>query len=102
MAAVAVYNIPHARSVCLVMDGLFLTAQRHPRYSEVQYVLDIAEKSGKIFFNATAVPFTSLLSPEAAATVSLEAAVPIKFCTASRTTYFSLLSNIYESELSHM
>lgn len=86
----------------IVLDGAFLTAARIPRYREVRELLDEAQESGKIFFSKTRAPFTSGLKANEAASV-LSNLGPLKhFTAASRAEYFSLLSNLTETELAKL
>lgn len=86
-------------ALTVVVDGPFLTAVRIPRYLEVKKMMDEAEASDKVFFSRERAPFTSSLSPEAAA-AELAKAGPVEALTsASRTRFFSLLSNVTESAL---
>jgi len=87
-------NIP----IEIVLDGLFLTAARRPRYLEVRTMLDEAEKSGKAYFALDRVPFTSSLSPEDAAK-TMKSLGPVSPLTPdSRRRYFSLLSGVTEKD----
>lgn len=91
LAAFVEYEIPKIDSVVVIFDGLFLTAARYPRYDEVRELLDLAQKSDKVFFSETRAPFTSSLSAEDAAK-TLQSLLPIKRLTPeTRADYFSLL-----------
>lgn len=97
LAALVEFQIPHAGPVYVVMDGLFLTAARQPRYSEVCSLLDAAEKSPKAFFSGVRAPFTSALSPLDAAEKLLSVVPVVAFTPSSRERFFALLSNLPES-----
>lgn len=98
VAALAKYSIPRIDNLYVVFDGLFLTAARRPRYLEVRQLLDVAEKSNKVTFATTSVPFTSELSPSAAAEILLSHQPTVQLSPASRSKYFSLLCSIPEAQ----
>jgi hypothetical protein len=86
----------------IVLDGAFLTAARVPRYREVRELLDEAQENKKVFFSKERAPFTSRLPATEAATV-LSKLGPVKPLTAaSRAEYFSMLSNLSETEIAKL
>lgn len=98
VSAVVEYEIPKIEKVAVVFDGLFLTAARHPRYSEILHLLDVAEQSNLAFFSEMRAPFTSSLSAEDAVR-TLQSLAPVKPLTPNtRADYFSLLSNLSEAK----
>lgn len=92
MAALVEVEVPHFGKQYIVLDGLFLTARRYPRYLEVEAVLNAAEVSGNCFFAKTAAPFTARLSPTDAAERLLKITDLFRLDKSSRHEYFSLLS----------
>lgn len=100
LAAMAEYKLPGvSEPLYVVFDGLFLTAARIPRYLEVRDLLDVAIASGKVFFDKVRAPFTSSLTPDAAAEC-LGNLGPVSALTGeTRASYFRLLSNVSESDL---
>jgi len=103
VAALAQFQVPGVTSLNIVFDGLFLTAQRLPRYSEVRALLDAAVASGKVYFATERAPFTSVLPAEAAAHTLLEiAGEPVLLTEDTRPTYFALLANMTEAAYQHL
>lgn len=99
VAALAEIRVTGAKPVHVVFDGLFLTAQRKPRYDEVKVLLDTAVKSGKAFVATERAPFTSSLSPDDAAQALLNiAATAVPLTEVTRPSYFALLVNLSEAE----
>lgn len=82
----------------VVFDGLFLTAARPPRYGEVRQLLDTAIATGKAFYGAEPVSFTSGLLAEEAAITLISSGELRPLNSASRAHYFSLLSASGEDE----
>lgn len=81
----------------VIFDGLFLTAQRYPRYKEVKEVLDAAVISDKAYFINIPVPFTSTWGPVGAVDQLLP--LPRQELTPdSRKNFFKLLCNISEEK----
>lgn len=81
----------------VIFDGLFLTAQRYPRYKEVKEVLDVAMTSDKTYFIEVPVPFTSSWGPVGA----IDQLLPLprqKLTQDSRRNFFSLLCNLTEQQ----
>lgn len=96
MGALALVEL-HNFKVYVIFDGLFLTAQRYPRYKEVKAVLDTAIASNKTYFINEAVPFTSSWNPMNA--VSQLIPYPKEQLTSeTRSKYYSLLSHYSEKE----
>lgn len=81
----------------VVFDGLFLTAARAPRYSEVRELLDAAVATGKAFFGGDPVPFTSSSPAEEAVATLLSSGELLPLDAATRPRYFALLSSVPES-----
>lgn len=80
----------------VIFDGLFLTAQRRPRYLEVEQVLNESILSSKVSFITSSVPFTRHLNTIEA--VEEFISLPVKQLTdISRSEFFSLLSNYPEN-----
>lgn len=99
LGAIVKLKLPALRETYVLFDGLFLTAQRKPRYNEVKSVLDEALITNKTSFIQLAVPFTSQLDPTEA--VKLLSNFPRqKLTTESRPSFFDLLSNLSEAEYS--
>ncbi|MCK9985383.1 MAG: hypothetical protein AzoDbin1_01855 [Azoarcus sp.] len=99
VAALAEIRVTGAKPVHVVFDGLFLTAQRKPRYDEVKALLDAAVASGKAFVATERAPFTSSLSPDDAAQALLNvAATVVPLTEVTRPSYFALLANLSEAE----
>lgn len=98
VAAVAKYSIPKVSEIYVVFDGLFLTAARCPRYYEVRELLDVAEKSSKVFFSAQPVPFTSSKNPETAAQIMIDMNPIVQLSPSTRAQYFALLCLISEDK----
>ncbi|ALJ88928.1 TPA: HicB family protein [Acinetobacter baumannii] len=97
LGAIVKLNLPALRDTYIIFDGLFLTAQRKPRYNEVKEVLDTAVLTNKTSFIRHAVPFTSQLDPAEA--ISLLGEFPRnKLTEDSRPEFFNLLSNISEAQ----
>ncbi|MDM1021864.1 type II toxin-antitoxin system HicB family antitoxin [Acinetobacter sp. VNK23] len=97
MGAIVKLNLPALRDIYIIFDGLFLTAQRKPRYNEIKEVLDTAVLTNKTSFIRHAVPFTSQLDSVEA--VKLLGEFPQnKLTQDSRSEFFNLLSNISEAE----
>jgi len=83
----------HTNGDVTVYDGLFLTAARDNRYSEVAGVLDAAlmPSSCKVYFGSKPLDFTSGMQPDAAAELMLhQPQLPLD--SNSRAQYFKLLS----------
>lgn len=99
VAALAIYKLAGEHEVHIVHDGLFLTAARLPRYYEVRQLLDAAENNQKVVFCFQRAPFTSAMSPVEAAAALLELQLVNELTTATRSSYFSMLSNVTEIEL---
>ncbi|HCU74632.1 hypothetical protein IIQ44_20260 [Acinetobacter oleivorans] len=81
----------------VIFDGLFLTAQRYPRYREVQEILDAAVSSDKAYFINISVPFTASWGPVGA----VDQLLPLpreKLTSDSRKNFFKLLCNISEEK----
>ncbi|NMG28433.1 hypothetical protein [Aromatoleum evansii] len=99
VAALAEIRVTGAKPVHVVFDGLFLTAQRKPRYDEVKSLLDAAVASGKAFVATERAPFTSSLPPNEAAQALLNvAATAVPLNESSRRSYFGQLANLSETE----
>jgi hypothetical protein len=98
VAALVEFNLPHGEQIQIVMDGLFLTAQRHPRYSEVKSVLDEAEHSSTVFFAKNRAPFTASLAPGDAASKLASVSDVQPFDSSTRAEYFRLLSSLSEGD----
>ena len=82
----------------VIFDGLFLTAQRRPRYLEVEQVLNESILSSKVNFITSSAPFTRHLNTIGA--VEELISLPVKQLTdISRPEFFSLLSNYPEKEM---
>ena len=71
----------------------FLMATRAPRTGEVKQVTDEAVKSGKAYFSRERAPFTSHLTPEAAAD-TLGRLETLELTTATVAEYRSMMSNV--------
>lgn len=98
MGAIVKLNLPALRDTYIIFDGLFLTAQRKPRYNEIKEVLDAAVLTNKTSFIRHAVPFTSQLDSLEA--VKLLGELPQnKLTEDSRSEFFKLLSNISEQSM---
>lgn len=98
VAALAEIRVPGITPLHVVFDGLFLTAQRKPRYDEVRALLDTAVVSNKAFFAAERAPFTSTYPPGDAAQVLLDAAgTAVQLTAATRARYFAMLGTVSES-----
>ncbi len=97
LGAVARVKFPGLGEQFILFDGLFLTAQRKPRYNEVQQVLDLAVQTKKTSFIQLSVPFTSQLLPVEA--IRLLNRFPKQVLNAqTRPIFFSLLSEITEEQ----
>lgn len=82
----------------VIFDGLFLTAQRRPRYLEVEQVLNESILSSKVSFITSSAPFTRHLNTIGAVEELIP--LPVKQLTdISRPEFFSLLSNYPEKEM---
>ncbi|MGC0293079.1 hypothetical protein ACPIMS_18545 [Acinetobacter baumannii] len=81
----------------VIFDGLFLTAQRYPRYREVKEVLDAAVTSDKAYFINIPVPFTSSWGPVGAVDQLIHLPRE-KLTSESRRNYFNLLCNLTEKQ----
>lgn len=82
----------------VIFDGLFLTAQRRPRYLEVEQVLNESILSSKVSFITSSAPFTRHLNTIEA--VEELIALPVKQLTnTSRSEFFSFLSDYPENEM---
>lgn len=101
VAALALGTIAGAK-VAVVFDGSFLTAARIPRYLEVRTLLDAAVASDKVYFASNRVPFTSSKSAADAAAAFQSLGPFVKLTAASRSQYFSLLSNLTEAQLQQL
>ena len=97
VVALAKYSIPGIAEVYVLFDGLFLTAARSPRRGEVQELMDAAQTSGKTFFAASPVPFTSSLAPVAAVESLLAQQPMVPFTHQSRKQYFAMISSVPEA-----
>lgn len=101
LAATAEYQIPHAGSVIVVLDGDLLTAARAHRAREISHVLDAAMGGGKAFVCMERAASTHKLeSSEAAAVYAQLPRLPLDGI--SRVKFFSLLSNLTELELAKL
>lgn len=98
VSALAELDLPGFKPLRLVFDGLILTAQRRSRYLEVRDLLDVAVASGKVYFSATTVPFTSTNTPDEAADVMQATGPQVLLDEQSRRQYFSMLSSVSEEE----
>lgn len=98
VAALAEIRVPGVPLLNVVFDGLFLTAQRKPRYSEVRALLDVAQDSGKAYFSEERAPFTSAFpaSDAASALVSAGRSV-VRLTRETRKSYFAMLGTVSES-----
>lgn len=99
MAVLAECKLKGFSPIHLILDGLFLTAARPPRYSEVRKLLDAAAKSQKVFFAKERAPFTSALSPDDAARELLTLDPFISLTAETRADYFALLSLFTEEQM---
>ncbi|WP_288402288.1 hypothetical protein [uncultured Acinetobacter sp.] len=94
MGAIAIVEL-EGFNVYVIFDGLFLTAQRYPRYKEVREILDIAVASNKAYFICQPVPFTSSWGPVGAVDQLIH--LPRQELSAeTRKSFFSLLCSIPE------
>lgn len=94
MGAIAIVEL-EGFNAYVIFDGLFLTAQRYPRYKEVKEVLDAAVASGKAYFITQSVPFTSSWGPVGAVDQLIH--LPRQeLTTETRKSFFGLLCNISE------
>lgn len=101
LAATAEYQIPHASSVVVVLDGDLLTAARGNRAREISGVLDAAMGSGKAFVCLERAASTHRLdSSDAAAVYAQLPRQPLD--GVSRVKFFSLLSTFTELELAKL
>lgn len=97
MGAIVKVKFPGLSEQFILFDGLFLTAQRKPRYNEVQQILDLAVETNKTSFIQLSVSFTSQLMPIEA--IKLLNKCPTQTLNAqTRSIFFSLLSNIPEAQ----
>ncbi|MDR6671256.1 hypothetical protein [Rhizobium sp. 1399] len=97
VAALVDYKVPGYGLVSIVFDGVFLTAARDNRASEVSALLDAAVNKGGVRFGERA-PFTSSLAPQTAA--GAMRALPSQELTAeTRSAYWRLVSNMPENHL---
>lgn len=97
LGAVAQIEIQNIKTY-VIFDGLFLTAQRRPRYLEVEQVLNESILSSKVSFITSSAPFTRHLNTIGA--VEELISLPVKQLTdISRPEFFSLLSNYPEKEM---
>ncbi|MBH8486000.1 type II toxin-antitoxin system HicB family antitoxin [Acinetobacter baumannii] len=97
MGAIAKVQLPGLNEIYIIFDGLFLTAQRKPRYNEVKDVLDTALETDKTSFIQLSVPFTSQLDPVEAVKILSEFPRQ-KLTKETRPTFFNLLSNLTEEQ----
>ncbi|MFC3941601.1 hypothetical protein CCU68_34360 [Pseudomonas gingeri NCPPB 3146 = LMG 5327] len=98
VAALAVYEIPNIDSIYVLFDGIFLTAARYPRYTEVRALLDVAQESGRVYFCEARAPLTRTFTSEDAV-AALKDLGPIRRLDAdSRADYFALLSGFTEQQ----
>ncbi|GAA5003207.1 hypothetical protein GCM10023206_06690 [Acinetobacter puyangensis] len=98
LGAIVKLKMPALKETYILFDGLFLTAQRKPRYNEVKNVLDTAVATNKTCFIQLPVPFTSQLDPEEA--VKLLGEFPRhKLTQDSRPQFFNLLSSLSEAQM---
>ncbi|MEG8983852.1 HicB family protein, partial [Acinetobacter baumannii] len=97
MGAIAKVQLPGLNEIYIIFDGLFLTAQRKPRYNEVKAVLDTALETDKTSFIQLSVPFTSQLDPVEAVKILSEFPRQ-KLTKETRPTFFNLLSNLTEEQ----
>ncbi|MDN8155658.1 HicB family protein, partial [Acinetobacter baumannii] len=95
--AIAKVQLPGLNEIYIIFDGLFLTAQRKPRYNEVKDVLDTALETDKTSFIQLSVPFTSQLDPVEAVKILSEFPRQ-KLTKETRPTFFNLLSNLTEEQ----
>ena len=72
MAAIAEIELPLENNLIIVFDGIFLTAQSSHRQVEIDFVLDEAIKTDKVWFSGRRSDFTGSLEAEAAADVYLK------------------------------
>lgn len=86
-------------STFVVCDGPFLTAQRKPRFTEINDVLDAAVQSGKVSVAMQRVPFTSSLSPKQAVEALWQIYDLHLLTDKTRPVFFSLLSELTEKEI---
>lgn len=101
MAAIATYKIPCVGEIIVLFDGVFLTAARWPRYTEVRAVLDEAQQSKKTKFCTKPVSFTSALDPYKAVQSLKDHGCLIDFSAKTRPQFFSMLSNLTEAQYEH-
>ena len=94
VSALAEYDIPGAGTVKIVYDGLFLTAQRPPRYNEVKSVVDVAIDSGKAYFAKSEAPFTEGMKPREAVSRLEEIHNTENLTSDTRANYFRMLSDL--------
>lgn len=100
MFALAKYPIEAIEEVIYIaFDNNVSTAQRFPRYREVEKILDASESSSKVMFSKTRIPYTAAMTPEEAINLMLEQAVTEALTSDTRAEFFSMLSNITESEM---
>jgi hypothetical protein len=85
----------------VVFDGLFLTAVRQPRCSELRELLDVAQECRARFCTLPA-PFTSSLEPAAAVRKLLDVGPSMSLAGSGRAKYFSLLSNLTEKDFERL
>lgn len=97
MSACVEYWHPGEGNVGMVVDGLFLTATRMPRYGEVCYVLDEAEKLDNIFYSPTRCLFTACKEEEEAFNEMKDHKI-LPFTLESRVEYVALLGIDREEE----
>jgi len=97
MSACVEYWHPGEGNVGMVVDGLFLTAARMPRYGEVCAVLDEAEKLDKIYYSPERCGFTVCESVEDAFN-EMQTYSLLPFTQESRAEYIALLGIQCEEE----
>lgn len=97
LVAVGVYDIPVVDKLYLIFDGTNLSVARYPRYLEVRDILDVAQKTDKVFYCEARAPLTSDLDDKATL-YTLLAAPHRPLNVESRPAYFELLSNFTEEE----
>lgn len=96
MGALALVEL-HNQKAYVIFDGLFLTAQRYPRYKEVKAILDSSISSNKAYFINEPVPFTSSWNPVNAVSQLIHYPKQ-KLTLDTRSQYYRLLSHYSEKE----
>ena len=86
----------------LLFDGLFLTAARNPRYYEVKRVLDEAIQTTKVAYCSKPVEYTRDLNEDLVVKYLINESNNSSYLLTadSRKSFFAILSNITEKELS--